>query len=167
MKRFFLAITLLCTPVLLQNCKVNYSFTGISTDAETVSIQYFPSVAPLAPPTYSQAFTESLKDIFLQQTNIALVENNGELQFEGEIVGYNNAPVAVQGNEQAALNRLTITVNVRFTNTLNEEDNFEKRFSKFEDYESTASLKQVEDQLTEDINKQLTQDILQKAIGNW
>lgn len=151
----------------LTGCSVNYSFTGISTDAKSVSIQTFPSFAPLAPPTLSQEFTEDLRDIFIQQTNIQLIRDNGELQFEGEVVEYRNEPLAVTGNEVAALNRLTIVVNVRFVNTLDETQNFEQRFSRFEDYESTLSLPDVENQLIETINQQLTQDILQRAIGNW
>lgn len=161
----YISVTLLA--LSLYGCSVNYSFTGISTDAETVTIEFFRGKAALAPPTYSQLFTESLKDIFLQQTSIDLVSNGGDLHFEGEIVDYVSRPAGVGGNQQAALNRLTITVKVKFTNHLNEEDNFEQTFSKFEDYSANQSLKQVENGLIEEINTQLTQDILQKAIGNW
>ncbi len=151
------------------SCSVNYSFTGISTDAKTVSIQYFPisGNAALAPPTYSQEFTEALKDIFIQQTSMELINRGGELQFEGEVVGYTNAPTAIQSTDQAAQNRLTITVNVRFVNMLDESQNFEQRFSRFVDYNSSLQLTQVESQLTQEINDQLTQDILSRAIGNW
>jgi len=158
---------LLIAVSFLQSCSVSYSFTGISTDAETVTIEFFKSRAPLAPPNYSQAFSEALKDIFIQQTSIDLVSSGGDLHFEGEIVGYENRPAGVGGNQQAALNRLTITVKVKFTNFLNEDDNFEQTFSRFEDYSANESLKQVEDRLVEEINTQLTQDILQKAVGNW
>lgn len=167
LKSISLTIILLIAGTCFNACSVSYSFTGISTDAETVTIEFFKSRAPLAPPTYSQAFSEALKDIFIQQTSIDLVSSGGDLHFEGEIVGYENRPAGVGGNQQAALNRLTITVKVKFTNFLNEEDNFEQTFSRFEDYSANESLKQVEDRLIEEINTQLTQDILQKAVGNW
>ncbi len=153
--------------LMVVGCSVSYSFTGISTDAKTVSIRVFPNQAPLSPPTYSQEFTEALRDIFITQTNIELVDRRGELQFEGEIVGYVNQPMAIQGNDQAALNRLSITVNVRFVNTLDETQNFEQRFTRFEDYDATQNLTAVEQELTSVINEQLTQDILTRAIGNW
>ena len=160
----FLVITIIAI-----SCGVNYSFTGISTDAKSVSIQYFPigGNAALAPPTYSQEFTEALKDIFIQQTSMELLNRGGELQFEGEVVGYTNTPTAIQSTDQAAQNRLTITVNVRFVNTLDETQNFEQRFSRFVDYNSSLQLAQVESQLTQEVNEQLTQDILSRAIGNW
>ena len=84
-----------------------YSFTGasISPEVKTVSIDFFPAFAPLAPPTAGQLFTEALKDIFLSQTNLVLVQSDGDLQFEGSIIGYQTSPVAIQGNETAALTR--------------------------------------------------------------
>jgi len=162
-------ISILSIFLLLAGCSVNYSFTGISTNAETVSIQYFPisGNAALAPPTYSQEFTEALKDIFIQQTSIELIDRNGELQFEGEVVGYQNTPIAIQSNDQAAQNRLSITINVRFVNQLDNTQNFEQRFTRFVDYDASQDLTQVESQLTSEINEQLTQDILTRAIGNW
>lgn len=152
---------------LLIACKVNYSFTGISTDAKSVSIQFFENYAPLAPPTFSQEFTEALKDIFLQQTNLQLLKDQGELQFEGEVTDYRTEPVAITGDEQTALNRLSITVKVRFTNTLKDDQNFERTFTRFEDYDSSVSLSSVEDELVDNILDQLTQDILNAAIGDW
>ena len=79
------------------SCKPSYSFTGasISPEVQTVSIDFFQSYAPLAPPIASQFFTEAMKDIFLQQTNLTLVKQDGDLQFSGAIVNYNSAPVAI------------------------------------------------------------------------
>lgn len=165
------AILRSCTVILslftLVGCSVNYSFTGISTDAESVSIQFFENYAPLAPPTLSQEFTESMKDIFLQQTNLKILGDNGELQFEGEITNYTTEPVSITGDEQTALNRLSITVNVRFTNTSNDKQSFEQAFTRFEDYDSSQSLSSVESDLVESIITQLTQDILNTSIGDW
>lgn len=169
--RFKHYLFLLCVSLLLlSGCKVNYSFSGasISPDVKTVSIQYFRNNASLAPPTLSQSFTESLKDIFIAQTSLTVIPRDGDLSFEGEIVNYVTMPVAIQaGSDQAALNRLTITVAVRFNNAKDEKQKFETTFSRYADYPSSQNLNSVQNQLIEDINKQLVQDIFNKAVINW
>lgn len=162
-------ILYLFSSILLIGCSVNYSFTGasISDDIHTVSIKTFDNVAPLANPNYSQLFTESLRDIFLNQTNLTQVRTEGDLQFEGTITQYKITSVAIQGNEQAALNRLSVTVNVKFTNTQDDTQSFESSFTRFSDFESSQNLTSVEDALLKDINDQLTQDIFNKSVSNW
>jgi hypothetical protein len=156
--------------VIAVSCSsVNYSFTGasIAEGIETVSIKTFQSYAPLANANLSQTFTEALKDKFLSQTNLDLVASNGDLQFDGSITGYNVTSVAIQGNETAALNRLTITVKVKFTNTKDDKLDYETSFSRYTDYESSQNLASIEDGLITEINDQLTQDIFNKAVSNW
>jgi len=167
--KFLIAIFLIGLSVLPFGCKTSYSFTGasISPEVQTVSIDFFPSYAPLAPPIASQFFTEAMKDIFLQQTNLTLVKQDGDLQFSGAIVNYNSAPVAIQGNETAALTRVTMTVKVKFVNTIEEDQSFETSFSRFEDFETSQDLSSVEEDLLRSINDQLTQDIFNKAVTNW
>lgn len=151
------------------SCKVNYSFTGASIpeDVKTVSVKTFQSYAPLANANLTQTFTEALKDVFISQTNLDLAARDGDLQFEGAITGYTISSVAIQGNETAALNRLSITVKVKFTNTKDNEQDFETSFTRFADYESTQNIASIEDELIKDINDQLTQDIFNKAVSNW
>lgn len=165
MKKF--GYILIC--VILTSCKVNYSFTGASIPeaVKTVSVQIFQSYAPLANANMSQTFTEALKDKFLSQTNLDLVSDNGDLQFDGSITGYSVTSVAIQGNETAALNRLTITVKVKFTNTKDDSLDYETSFSRYTDYESSQNLGSIEDGLIIEINDQLTQDIFNKAVSNW
>lgn len=156
--------------LMLSGCKVNYSFTGasIAPDVKTVSVQYFKNNASLAPPTLSQTFTEALKDIFIAQTSLGVVPRDGDLSFEGEITQYMTMPVAIQANsDQAALNRLTITVAVRFKNAKDEKQKFETSFSRYADYASSQNLNAVQNQLIEEINQQLVQDIFNKAVINW
>ena len=152
----------------LTGCGI-YSFTGASVCAEckTVSVAYFQNYAPLASPSLSQSFTEKLRDVLISQTNLTLVGKNGDLHFEGSITDYNTKPVSIQGNETAALNRLTITVRVKFTNTKQPDDDFEQTFSRFIDYESSKDFSQIEGDLIENVNSQLTQDIFNKALSNW
>lgn len=163
------SLLILSSFLILASCRVNYGFTGTSIDPEikSVSIAYFDNFAPLAKPTLSQVFTEALKDRFLQQTNLSLVKEQGDIQFSGKITDYQTRPINIQSNETAALNRLTITVEVEFVNSKNDEKNFKQRFSRYEDYESSQNLSEVEDQLIELINEQLIQDIFNKAVSDW
>jgi len=153
----------------LQSCKINYSFSGasISPDAKTVSIEYFPNLAEQAQPTISPMLTEALKDRFLSETNLTLVDYNGDMNFEGTITNYTVTPVAIQGNETAALNRLTVSVRVKFTNLVDEKQSFEYSFSRYEDYDSSQDLSAVEEELITSINTQLVDDIFTKAVVNW
>lgn len=155
--------------IAVSSCKVNYSFSGasVSPDVKTISIQYFKNNASLAPPTLSQSLTEALKDIFTSQTNLGIINRDGDLNFEGEITNYVTAPVALQANDLSALNRLTITVNVRFTNVKDEKQKFEASFSRFADFPSSQSIASAEEELIRQINAQLVQDIFNRAMINW
>ncbi len=156
--------------VLLAGCKVNYSFTGasVSPDVKTISIATFPSYqAPLAPPSLGQSFTENLKDIFLRQTNLTLVKSNGDLIIEGEITQYRTSDEAVTGNDVSTVSRLTIVVNVIYTDTKNEDNSYEKSFTNFAQFDGTQTLSSVESQLIEEINEKLAQDIFNISLGNW
>jgi len=96
--------------MVLISCKVNYGFKGISIppEAKTISVAFFQNNAAMASPSESQKFTEKMRDMVSSQTNLALTKQNGDLQFEGAIVDYSVAPVAVQSTDQAALNPLCV-----------------------------------------------------------
>lgn len=164
MSRFLILIFVLCSA-----CKIQVTMNGsvVPEEAETFSVNYFTSQTALAAPTASQTFTEALRDLMLQQSNLDLVETDGDLHFEGFITGYATSPVALQGNETAALNRLTISVKVKYENRFDEEANFESSFSRFADYDSSLDLSAVEDDLIIEITDQLVQDIYNQAFGNW
>jgi len=146
-----------------------YSFTGasISPDVKTISIKYFPNNALLVQPTLSNTFTETLRDKFTNQTNLKLVNNGGDLNIEGEITGYGSEPVAIQGDQQAALQRLKITISLRFTNKKDEKQNFETSFSRYEDFDASKRLSEVEEGLIGTITDALAQDVFNKAVVNW
>ena len=154
--------------LIMNGCGV-YSFTGasISPEIKSVSIAYFQNRASIMQPSLSQVFTEKMKDKFVSQTNLTLIKSSGDLQFYGFISDYNTAPTAIQGNEQAALNRLTISVSVKFVNTKDEKQNFETTFSRFADYDSRTNLASVEQDLISEICNQLVDDIFNKAVINW
>ncbi len=160
---FFSALTF-----LLSGCGI-YSFTGASIppEAKTVSIKYFPNNASLVEPTLSQIFTDALKDKFVSQTTLILVQKNGDLRLEGEITGYSTKPIAITGDQTAALNRLTITIKVKYVNTFDETKNFESPFNRYEDYPSSKNLSDVQETLITQINEMLIEDIFNKAVVNW
>ena len=155
--------------VFISGCKIHYSFSGASIppEAKTVSVQYFQNNASLAPPTLSQTFTEALRDKLSSQTRLGLVNKGGDLNFEGSVTSYTFGPIAIQSTDQAALNRITITVNVKYTCSFDEKKNFEQSFSRFADYPSTQSISSVESAKIIEINEQLVQDIFNRALNDW
>ena len=168
MQKIFRKLLAIVLAAFLSACGF-YSFTGasISPDVKTVSVQYFPNRAATIQPTLSQVFTERLKDYFLEQTNLSLEADAGDLNFSGEIVKYEIKPIAIQANEQAAQNRLSISVKVKFENTKDESKNFEQKFSRYADYASGKSLADEEEDLIEQITNELAEDIFNKAVVNW
>ncbi len=156
--------------LLLSGCTIKYSFTGASIPpgTESVSVADFPNMAPLINPLLSSTFTEALKDKFMTQTSLQLIQQNGDLQFEGSIVDYSTKPMSIQAeSDQAAQNRLTIAVKVKFTNLKDPKSNFDMRFSRYADYDSNLNLQDVEDGLVAEIIEQLIDDIFNKAVVNW
>ena len=161
-------LTFLSISVAIMSCGV-YSFTGGSTgDAKTVQIDYFPNNATLVEPTASQKFTLELQDLFQRQTNLKLTNAGGDLHFEGEITDYRIIPISATAEQTAAQNRLTINVRVRFYNKLIPEDDFDKSFSFFSDYDANAQLTGaiLEDALNE-IFERITQDIFNASVAKW
>lgn len=162
-------LLLLAAPLLFNGCRIGYSLSAASIPAEakTVSIAFFPNHAQLVAPILSPTFTEALQDRFNQQTRLMLVPENGDLAFEGEIVGYTSTPVAISGNEYALRNNLTISVRVRFTSVYEPQYNFDKTFSAFLPYDASQLLQTVEPTLIPEIVDQLVEDIFNAAASNW
>lgn len=168
MKKHGIHIVCLLLAVLCGGCGI-YSFSGASIPAEakTVSVQYFPNHSQLINPTLSNDFTTALRDAIMNQTSLDMVDEGGDLTFEGEITDYRTTPVAITSGQTAALNRLTITINVRFVNMFDETKNFESRFSRYEDYPSDQDLNSVQESLTATIIEALVEDVFNKALVNW
>lgn len=154
---------------LFSACRMSVSMTGGTIDprAKTVAINTFPNNASLVNPMLSQSFTTALKDKIQGQTPLTIVSRQGDYEIEGEIVNYNISPVAIQGNETAAMNRLTITVKVKFVNKFDDTQNFEQTFSRYADYASSRNFSSVESTLVTEISDALTDDIFNKAFVNW
>ncbi len=168
MKRFLLlsaAVALLC------GCGVSikYSLSGASIppDAKTFSVAYFPNNATMVSPILSSTLTDALVDMFSRRTRLQQVSEGGDFAFEGEITNYTSVTASVSSDDNALLNRLTITVKVRFTNALDESMSFNRTFSAYEDYDSTQLLTEVEGRLIPEIVDKLVTDIFMAAASNW
>ena len=168
-KTYLLIILVAIIGNIAPSCSMRYSFTGanLSAEVKTFTVYYFPNRAKLVNPTVSQNFTEKLRTKLERQTSLNELSENGDLEFEGQITGYEFRPMSVQKNDVSAQTRLTITVNLKYTNHKPPFDNFEKTFSAYEDFDSSQPISAVEDGLTEDIIDKLTEDIFNATIANW
>lgn len=165
-KRFLLILTI---TVIVQGCGF-YSFTGASIPegVETFQVDYFQNNAAIVEPGIDRDFTLRLQDLIQNQSSLSLVNSGGDLVYEGEITEYRIAPMTATAQQTAAQNRLTISVNVRYFNRKNEEDDFEKRFSFYYDYPAAEQLiGSTLDTALDEIYERITQDIFNESLAKW
>ena len=151
---------------------VIYSFTGtsIQPDIKSVNIEYFEYKALRVNPSLANDLTEAMKDKFRKLTKLEQVDQDGDLTIAGEITGYDVKATAISANEQAAMNRLTVTVKIYFSNKKYPEDDFEKSFSAYADFSADQMLDAVESDLisgTDGILDKLCEDIFNATVANW
>ena len=165
MKRL-LAIT--AAAVLVLSCGI-YSFTGtsIQADVNTITIHYVEYKALRVNPSLSNDLTEALQDKFRKLTRLEQVDVDGDLELVCEVTGYDVKATAITADEQAAQNRLTVTVKVEFTNRKYPEDDVSKTFSAYEDFDATQSLDAVESTLCETIIEKMVEDIFNATVAQW
>ena len=152
----------------------SYSFTGASIPegTETFQVNLFENnsgnnVGSIFEPGLDRDLTLSLQNILENQTNLQLVQSNGDLLYEGEIIEYRVSPMTSTADLNAAQNRLTISVNIYYTNFKKEEDNFERRFSFFFDFPAEQQLISIKNEAHEIIFERLTQDIFNASLAKW
>jgi hypothetical protein len=162
-------ISIICLAVTGSCFSVKYSTTGASVPAEakTFSVQYFENQAPVVESGLSQQVTEDLKDFIQSNSRLTFITETGDVDFEGAITGYDIRPVAITAGEEAAKNRFTLTIRVRYNCYIQPEMNYETSFSRFEDYSSTLDFESVKGDLTKKILDLLIEDIFNKAFVNW
>lgn len=155
--------------LLFNSCGI-YSFTGanVSPDVKTFQVNYFQNTADIVEPGLDRTFTQRLQNLIQNQTNLSLTNSGGDLLYEGEITEYRVSPMSATANQRAAQNRLTISVNVRFSNRKKEDDDFEKRFSFYYDYDADELLTgSVLNAALEEIFERITQDIFNESLAKW
>lgn len=164
MKQLLLPFYLL----FISGCGI-YSFTGASIDpnVKTYTVHPFVNQAPIVVASLANSMTEALRFKFVTSTNLKQLENEGDLEFQAVITGYQVTPVAPQANEVAAVNRLTITISVEYINHQDEKQSWNATFTRYADYDSNKDLSSVQEQLIKDINDQLVDDIFNKSVVNW
>ncbi len=171
MKRNLLYITtIVILSTVLAACSISYKFNGAALDYtvyKTIHVGNFPIRAALVYPPLQQTFENALLDYIQRNTRLQTVEGNSDLVMEGEITGYNLTPQAVTEDAYASKTRLTITVRVRYTDNKQDSKNVDQSFSAYRDFDSSEMLNDVQDQLIEEITKELVDLIFNATLGDW
>ena len=171
-KHLFLKCThimiLIISTITLEQCNM-YSFSGTSIpkDAKTICIYYIENTASLIEPNLSNRLTETLKTKCLNETHLKWKDENADLSFSGKIIDYKVDPIAIQNTEIAAQNRLTIKVEIIYTNRIDESQNFKKLFISYEDFNSNENFYEQEEILNNIIIESLVNDIFNAGLVNW
>jgi len=156
--------------VSLVSCTISYKFNGSSIDytkTKSISISDFPNTAELIYPPLSQEFSESLRDIYTKQTRLQLLKKGGDMHLEGEIVGYQLTPMAISADAYSSQTKLTMTINVRFSNSKNPEDDFEKKYSAYQTFDSSRMLTDVQDELMKTMIADIVDNIYNDTVAKW
>lgn len=163
-------LILLVTILMLSSCTISYKFNGASIDyskTKSLSISDFPNTAELVHPPLAQEFTERLRDVYAKQTRLQLLKKGGDMSLEGEIIGYQLTPMAISADSYASETKLTLTINVRFTNNKNPQDDFEKHYSAYQTFDSNRMLTDVQDELMKVLITEITENIYNDTVAKW
>lgn len=149
------------------SCTIEYGMLDGSIEADTFSVELFEEQAANAPVGYGATYTDFLKDYMISRTKLNLKNKNADIEISGRITYFNTAPVSVQSDELAALNRLNVTIAVTVINNINDDQSFESNFKQQSDFDANLDLAAVQSELLEDINGKLSQDIINRLTSNW
>ena len=151
-------------------CSVSYKFNGASIDytkTKTIQLADFPIRSSYIWGPMGPMFNNELKDKFASNTQLRQVSRNGDLKIEGEITQYSQRNKSVSAEGYSAQTELSITVNVRFTNTKNHNEDFERQFTSAKTYDTTQSLASVQEELVTQMVKDLVDQIFNATVANW
>lgn len=153
----------------LAGCSIRMTMSGASIpdNLKTFSVQFFANRAPLINPTLSQNFTEALKDRIMNESRLTISRDMGDVDFSGEITGYDTRPMAIKADALSAETRLTVTIKVRCRNFKDPKKNWESSFSAYQDFPSERNLPEIEEELAKQIIDQITENVFNKAFSDW
>jgi hypothetical protein len=158
--------------LIFSSCKI-YSFKDVSIPPEvkTIRISYIENKARFVDPQLSPQLTDKLKQKVNNQTRLTQVESdNADYDVTGYISGYDVTTTGVS-NQQAATNRLTVSVHLIFKNRLNEQKigtpDFEADVSRNFDFAASLTLSDAQAQLTPTILSNMTDEIFNRLFSNW
>lgn len=169
MKKIFLLFAIF---LAFAGCSYKFNGASISANMKTINVRFFENVAPLVVPTLAQSFTEALKDRIRTQSRLSITQNEADAIMEGRITAYSITPIAFGDNNRptAGGNRLSITVEVTYTNNLDTgkvKSSFKESFTQFQDFTLTGSLASQEPALIKEVNMKLTENIFNRAFAQW
>ena len=170
MKRLYIYMVAALLAAVTGGCTISYKFNGASIDytkVKSISITDFPNMAELVYAPLSNMFSEALRDKYVRQTKLQLLRTGGDLDVQGEIVGYDYVPLSIGTDALAAQTRLSLTVNVRFMNRQNPEEDFEKRYTASQTFDSNQMLNDVQDELLTLMIEEITDQIYNDTVANW
>lgn len=161
---------LIIAATAITGCKVSYKLTGASIDytkVKTISLETFQNRAAYQWGPMATMLNETLSDVFIQQTKLQQVPRGGDLQLAGEITAYDQFNKSISADGYSAMVQLKMTVNVRFTNNTNHDEDFERTFSATRDFDATQSLESVQEELVTQMIKEIVESIFNAAVANW
>ena len=167
-KWLYIATTLLCC--IGASCTISYKFNGTVIDysiVKSIAIEDFTNHAAMVYAPLTNVLNEKIKDTYTKQTRLSLVSRNGDLELSGEVTGYDITPMAVSANSLAAETRLTLRVNVRYTNNTNHDEDFERGYTAYRNFDSNYLLTDVQDQLIEELVAEICDNIYNDTVANW
>ena len=174
LKQYGLALILLLFTIhfslFATSCSVSYKFNGASIDyskVKTIQIAEFPIRASYVWGPMGPIFNNELKNQFADHTKLSQVKRNGDLKIEGEITKYEQRNKSVTAEGYSAQTELSMTVNVRFTNNKNHDQDFEQSFSAQQSYDTKLSLNSVQEELVTQMVKDIVEQIFNKAVADW
>ena len=169
-RKVAVVLPLLLLLLVVAGCKISYKLTGASIDytkVKTISLAQFQNRAAYQWGPMAAMFNEALSDMFVQQTKLEQVRQGGDLQLDGEITAYDQLNKSISSDGYSAMVQLKMTVNVRFTNNTNHEEDFERTFSATRDFDATQSLDSVQEELVSQMIKEIVESIFNAAVANW
>ncbi len=170
LSKLTLLLVIFFVGISMTSCLISYKFNGSSIDytkTRTISISDFPNTAELVYPPLSQQFSENLRDIYIRQTRLQQIKKGGDLHIEGEIVGYQLTPMAISADSYSSQTKLTMTIKVRFSNNKNPQDDFEKTYSTFQNFDSSKMLTDVQDELSKTMISEIVDNIYNDTVAKW
>lgn len=166
-------VTLILVTLFIVSCKISYQFNGASIDynlVKTIEIRDFPNQATTVYPQLSQVFTEAVKDHFTKNTKLEFTNTNPDLELEGEIIRYDltsQSPKQQEGGIYATETRLTMSVRIRYLNNKKPEENKEETITAYRDFSSNKMFTEVQDELIDELSKDISDQIFNTTMSNW
>jgi len=165
-----LPLVLLFVIGMFSGCTIAYKFNGASIDytkTKTIAIAEFTNTAQLVYAPLAQQFSEKLRDIYTRNTRLQVLKKGGDMYLEGEVTEYYLTPMAISADTYASQTKLTVTINVRFKNNKNPQDDFEKKYSAYQSFDSSKMLNDVQDELLKTIMEEISDNIYNETVAKW